>query len=295
MFRNLRMYRLHSDWPESEILLSNRLQAFAFQPCGTLTERSAGFDEPAPGYAMLARSVAGADLLQLREQSRVLPAAAVNEALEERLEEFQERMDRPPGRSEKRDLKEEVFASLLPRALLKSERIKLFYLHDEQILGVGVASEPQAERVLDTLRLALGSLNVTPLAFETSLSSLIATLYLGKGPSEFTVGRECRMVEPDGRGATVTWSDIEITDPSIRRHVKDGLKLDRLSLGFGEVMSFVLDEQAVIRKIKLLGDEMKDEMDEEDPLARLDAQFVVMTGTLRKLVLSLKKNLGGYA
>jgi recombination associated protein RdgC len=295
MFRNLRLYRVHSDWPTSELLLSDRLEVFGFKPCGSLSERSSGFDHPAPGYPMLARTVGGADLMQVREQTRVLPPAAVNEALEERIDEFKARMDRDPGRAEKRELKEEIVATLLPKALLKSDRIKLFYIHDEALLGVGVASEPAAERVLDTLRAALGSLNVTPLAFEEPLSGLLSAAYMGKGPTEFHVGRECRMVEPGGRGATVSWLDIEITDPSIRRHVKDGLKVDRLALQFNEVLSFVLDDQAVLRKMKLAGDEMNDELDVEEPLARLDAQFVVVAGTLVRMIRSLKKSLGGYA
>ena len=57
-------------------------------------------------------------------------------------------------------------------------------------------------------------------------------------------------------------------------------------------MSCVLDENGVISKLRFIG--MDDDIDNHnDPLARLDAEFVLVTGTLRKLVGDLEKALGG--
>ncbi len=76
MFRNLRFYRITSSWPESEEALSEILSENAFSPCGSFSERSAGWealgnneDDP------LCRRLNGADLIQLRTQSRILPVA----------------------------------------------------------------------------------------------------------------------------------------------------------------------------------------------------------------------------
>jgi DNA recombination-dependent growth factor C len=56
----------------------------------------------------------------------------------------------------------------------------------------------------------------------------------------------------------------------------------------------VLDEDGVIRKMRLLGAD--DEGDDDgDPLTRVDAEFVLMTGTLRHMLADMKKLLGGYA
>ena len=83
MFRNVRLYSFTNPWPESEVDLSAALQKAAFKPCGPLTERSNGWEPPAAEAGdSLARRVNGADLIRLRSQSRVLPAAAVNEELE---------------------------------------------------------------------------------------------------------------------------------------------------------------------------------------------------------------------
>ncbi len=296
MFRNLRLYRLHSDWPDSEEALSAALEEATFKPCGAFTERSSGFEPPAgEAYELLCRRVGGADLLRLRSQTRLLPAAAVNEALEERLAEFRQRAQRDPSRKEKRQLKDEVFAELMPKALLKSERVKGFCLVADKLIGIDTASEATAERFLDALRKAFGSLQVTPLEFKQPVGTLLNRVFLGDGPPAFRPGRECRMQDPAAGAATVSWLDMELTDDDVRRHVRNGLKLSRLGVVFEDLVSCVIDQDGIIRKLRLQGmDAAEDRLDDEDPLARLDAEFVLLTGVSRRLIEALKQALGGF-
>lgn len=294
MFRNLRLYRLHSPWPEGEAALSEQLEQAAFRPCGPFTERSSGWEPPAgDDHPGLCRRVAGADLMRLRSQVRLLPAAALNEALEERVADFRGRTRRDPSRREKRELREEVHAELMPRALVKSERVRGFCLPAEQLIGIDTAAAASAERFLDRLRDALGSLQVTPLAFRTPVAELLNRVFLGSGPPVFRPGRECRMQDPAAGAAVVSWLDIDVTDDDVRRHVRNGLKLTRLGIVFDELATCVIDQDGVIRKLRLQGlDEVEDR--EEEALARLDAELALLTGVTRRLVDALKKALGGY-
>lgn len=299
MFRNLRLYRILSEWPVSEQALSTALEERTFKPCGAYTEQSAGFESPAGEAAeQLARRVGGADLMRLRIQTRLLPAAAVNEALEGRIEQFRQRTQRDPSRKEKRDLKDEVHAELMPKALLKSQRLWGLYLVNEGVLGVDTSSEAQAELFLDTLRSAFGSLEAVPLGFKESLGRLLSQVFLGGGPTQFQSGRECRMVDTSAGKASVNWMDMELASAAVQRHVKDGLTLDRLAIRFDEAVTCVVDQQGVIRKLRIEGlDEAQDEMASADdhPLALLDAKFVLMAGMIQRLLLALKQELHGYA
>lgn len=298
MFRNVRLYRLHSTWPDSEQTLADALASVAFKPCGAFSEKSAGFEAPdGEADGRLARRVGGADLMRLRIQSRLLPAAAVREALEERITRFRSRTDRSPSRKEKRQLKEEVHAELLPRTLVKSDRITGFCLHAEEpgerLIGIDAATDVRAELFLDHLRAALGNLQVTPLAFNRPIGTFLTRIFLGQGPRNFVPGRECRMEDPSVGRASVTWQDIDLADPDIKKHVKAGLKLTRLAVDFDDTLSCVLDDQCVIRKLRFPGTDGMDEMIEESEIARLDADFVMLTGSLRRLMGALKKTLGG--
>ena len=295
MFRNLRLYRLHSDWPDSEDALSQQLHNVEFKPCGAYAERSMGFEPPAgDASALLARRLGGADLFRLRTQTRLLPTAAIREVLDERIEQFRQRAQRDPSRREKRDLQDEVHAELRPRALVKSDRTWGCCLHSEKLIVVDTASEPQAERFLEQLRGALGSLQVTPLAFKEPVSKLLTQVFLGRGPTNFVAGSECRMVDPSTGKSSVSWLGIDLGEPSVQKHVRDGLKLDRLGVEFDSVASCVIGQDAVIRKLRLEGADVAEEETEDDPVANLDAEFVLLTGTIKRLATALKKQLGGY-
>ena len=296
MFRNLRFYRVTSPWPETEEALSECLSENAFSPCGSFSERSAGWealglneDDP------LCRRLNGADLIQLRTQSRVLPVAAVKEALDERVMEFRSRMQLEPTPGELRRLREETRDKLLPKALVKSERNRACYLQAESLLVIDVATATKAEWFLEQLRPCFEQFYCTPLTFNNPPADLMHRIFMGEAPLGFSLGRECRMQDATESRSTVNWSDFELTDASIRQHVVEGMKLTHLGLGFDEVMSCVINEDAVFSKLKFIGGEAIDSIDAEDPMARLDADFVLLTGTVRRLNEDLKKLLGGYA
>ncbi len=295
MFRNLRFYRVTSPWPESEEQLSELLSKNAFSPCGSFAERSAGWESPVNDEnGPLCRRLNGADLFQLRTQSRVLPVAAINEALEERLVEFRTRMDMEPTRGEVRRLKEETRDKLLPTSLVKSERNRACFIQSESLLVIDVGTVTKAEWLIDQLRASFDEFYCTPLTFKNSPGDLLTGIFMGDSPLGFSLGRECRMQDVMDSKSIATWRDFELSDHSIRQHVVEGMRLTHLGVGFDEVMTCVIDQDAVISKVKFIEGEVVEQWG-EDPKAKLDADFVLLTGAVRRLVEDLKKLLGGFA
>jgi len=295
MFRNVRYYRFDNTWPESEDALSEALENAGFEPCGPLTERSSGWVPVYPDAGeLLARRLNGADLMRLRSQSRLLPPTVVNEELESRIEEYSRRMNEAPSSRDKKRLKAEVRDELMPKALLKSDRIWGFVDLKEKLIGIDTAQNAVAERFLRRLGAAFGDLNINPLQFRQPVAELLTKIFLGDAPGQIVVGRECRMQDARDPGSIVRWTDFDLGDKSIRDHVAHGMRLTHLGIEYDNVMSCVLDENGVITKLRFIGMD-DDGEDHTDPLARLDAEFVMVTGTLRMLIADLKKLLGGYA
>jgi recombination associated protein RdgC len=296
MLRSVSFYSVSSPWPDSEQALSERLASAAFKPCGAHTERSAGFEPPVGGDdAPLARRVGGVDLIRLRSQTRLLPAAALNEALEVRIAQYRKRMQEEPGRRTRRQLKEQTRDELLPRALLKSDRTSALFLHKERVLAIGTTSPTRAERLLDRLRTALGKLDLEPLEFKRPIEGLLARVLAGDAPPKFVLGRECRMRDRAEPASALRFSGVDLTQASVRRFVKDGLELTHLGIEFDGAMSAVLAVNGTLGKLKLIGiNEASDETDDgaEDPLARADAELALLGGTLRRLVGGLRQALG---
>ena len=224
----------------------------------------------------------------------MLPPAVINEELEARVEEFRRRMQEPPNRREKRRLKAETRDELLPKAMLKSDRIWGYVDPKEKVIGIDAAQETVAERFLRRLQAPFDGLNVRPLQYKQPVDELLTGILLGGAPGQFAAGRECRMQDVADSGSTVRWSNFDLSDQTVRNHVGSGMRLTHLALEYDNVMSCVLDENGVITKLRFLGAD-DDGEDNDDPLARLDAEFVLMTGTLRRLLGDLKKLLGGFA
>jgi len=295
MFRNIRFFSLDGVWPDSEESLSRSLETAAFRPCGPLTERSSGWIPIDPDSSeLLARRVSGCDLLRLRSQSRVLPPAAVNEELENRVEDYRQRMQERPSAREKRRLKAEARDELLPKSLLKSDRIWGYVDASKNILCVDAGQEAASDRFIRRLHASIDGLDATPLRFAQPVDELLTRIFFDDAPASFSLGRECRMKDPGDTKSVVRWADFDLSDPTIRNHVANGMQLTHLAIVYDNVANFVLDENGMVTKLRFLGID-DDDIDHKDPLSRLDAEFVLLTGTLRRLLDDLGKALGGFA
>ena len=296
MFRNLRFYRISSPWPESEEKLSGVLSENPFSPCGAYSERTAGWEAPAEYEgAPLCRRLNGADLLQLRTQSRVLPVAAIREAMEAKVIEYRSRMEQEPPRGELRRLKEDTRDELLPKALLKSDRTRACFIIAESLLAIDATTDARAEWFIDQLRTCFGQFVCSPLTFNKSPGELLKRIFLGETPLGFSLGRECRMQDQSDSKSIATWREFELADQSIRRHVTEGMNLTHLGVGFDELLNCVINQDGMVSKLKFTEGDAADTHDYEDPLARMDANFVLLSGTIKSLVGNMKKLLGGYA
>jgi recombination associated protein RdgC len=295
MFRNVRYYRLDGVWPESEEALSQCLEQAGFEPCGPLTERSSGWVAVDPDSSdLLSRRVNGADLIRLRSQSRVLPAAVINEELETRIEEFRSRMQEAPSAREKRRLKAEARDELMPKAMVKSDRIWGYIDLKEKVLGIDTALDSVAERFIRRLQASIDGVSIRPLQFMKPVDELLTGIFFEDAPGQFSLGRECRMQDLADAGSIVRWTAFDLSDKTIRDHVANGMRLTHLAIVYDNIMSCVINENGVITKLRFLG--MDDDVENHnDALARQDAEFVLITGTLRNLLGDLKKALGGFA
>ena len=160
------------------------------------------------------------------------------------------------------------------------------------MLAVDAGTPNKLEHFLEMLRLALGRFDAASLSYKRSVGDLLNRIFLGDAPAGIQLGRECRMQDRADSKATVRFSDIDLTDANVRKHVRDGMRITQLGIHFGGLLSCVIDEQGALSKLKLAGEDAPDTGADEDPLTRFDAEFVLLSGTLRQLLGTLEKALG---
>jgi recombination associated protein RdgC len=87
------------------------------------------------------------------------------------------------------------------------------------------------------------------------------------------------------QGAVVKVQRMELQSDEIGKHLESGKQVTRLALNLDDHVSFVLGEDLVVRKFKLLDGavDQLESTDRDDIRAELDARFALMSGEVKRL------------
>ena len=284
-FRALTMFRFPASLDFSA--LDDGLQACAFKPVGPLEMISRGFASPlgkhAPGFS---HRCGDALWLTLGGEDRLLPAAVVDKALQERLDQIGAREGRVPGGRARKRLKEEIVTELLPRSHAKPWRLDALLDLRRGVIAVDTTSRRATEGFVSELRHALGSFPALPLNAEVSPRAVLTGWLAGDPlPDGLTLGEDCELQDAADGGSKVRCYRVELRGDEIEGHLGIGRQCARLALVLDDHVAFELDESLVVRKFKLL-DAAVDALDAtecDDIVAELDARFALMAGEFGRL------------
>ena len=115
-FKNLQVFRLKESFEYTQDQLEQQLAAARFRHCGSQELGVQGWHPPLGGSEQLCFASNGCFLLCLRREEKILPASVVNDMLAEKVEQIEAEEARSVNRREKKQLKEDIFMGLLPRA-----------------------------------------------------------------------------------------------------------------------------------------------------------------------------------
>ncbi|GAA0850534.1 recombination-associated protein RdgC [Marinobacter szutsaonensis] len=297
-FRNARVFRFTKPFDISPEELEEKLQADAFKPCGPQETSRQGWVAPLGKHGeQLVHSANGYHLISLRKEEKILPGPVVKEAVEERAEAIEIEQGRKVRRKEKDEIKEQVMLEMLPQAFSKNRRCYAYLAPQDGVLVVDAGSAKQAEDLASTLRKSLGSLPVRPPAVEQS-PAFTFTGWLNESidlPASIALGSECELKDPSEDGGVVRCKGLDLKADEIRNHLEAGMQVTKLAVTWDDNVSFVLDEELGIRRLKF-GEtlqEQLDDVDADDAVAKFDAAFSLMTLELSRMIPGLLEALGG--
>ncbi|MCK2149894.1 recombination-associated protein RdgC [Marinobacter alexandrii] len=297
-FRNARVFRFTKPFDISAEELEEKLQADTFKPCGPQETSRQGWVPPLGKHGeLLVHSADGYHLIALRKEEKILPGAVVKEAVEEKAEAIEIDQGRKVRRKEKDEIKEQVTLEMLPQAFSKNRRSFAYLAPKDGVLVVDAGSAKQAEDLASTLRKSLGSLPVRPPAVEQA-PAFTFTGWLNESidiPGKVVLGNECELKDPSEDGGVVRCKGLDLKADEIRSHLDAGMQVTKLSLTWDDNVSFVLDEELGIKRLKF-GEtlqEQLDDIDADDAAAKFDAAFTLMTLELSRLIPGLLEAMGG--
>ena len=121
--------------------------------------------------------------------------------------------------------------------------------------------------------------------------SLAFNSYLLDGGSWLDVADFCQIKYDDGDLGTITCNHIDVTREDIVAHLNNGARVIKFAASWEDKISFVLDQNLVLRKLEFIGLESNAE-DAESEHDVFMADFELMEGTFNRFVAALVDNLG---
>ncbi|HDR0968030.1 TPA: recombination-associated protein RdgC [Pasteurella multocida] len=294
-FKNLMIYRLTKDLDWASDSLQTALQQCEYHPCHQSDMSKFGWTNPLRGTEMLHFSVGKQILLLAHKEEKILPAHVVKAELEQRIEQLEQKENRKLKKVEKQALKDDVVAMLLPRAFSKNQQTALWIDSENQLIYVDAASTKRAEDALALLRKSLGSLPVVPLSFANE-PSVIMTDWINKDqtPAWLMPLEEAELTGSQDSGI-IRCKQQNLESDEIQTLLNAGKFITKLSLAWEERLSFILNEDCTLKRLKF-ADQLREKNDDilkEDYAQRFDADFVLMTGVLTQLTANLLDEFGG--
>lgn len=283
-FKNLAIYRFTEPFLLSSEVLEQKLLQQAFRPCGGHDEFSFGWTAPL-GRASdaLVHANNGFMMICAKKEEKVIPASVINEMLQDKIGEIEEREARKLAGKERTRIKDELIFELLPKAFSFSRKTFAYIDSQGGWLVVDAASAKKAEDILSNLRKCLGSLPVVPIGASIKPASVLTQWLLNHDtPKDILIEDECELRSPEEEGGIVRCKRHDLALPEIKNHLDSGKQVIKLALSWADRLSFVLDESLAVKRLKFLDliQEQVADIEAFDDTEQFDADFSIMSAEL---------------
>lgn len=292
-FKNAMIYRLTKSLDWSEKTLSDALENNQYHSCNQSEMSKFGWSTPLKGSELLYFTVGKQILLLAQKEEKILPAHVIKRELDARVEKLEQAENRKLKKVDKQTLKDDVVATLLPRAFSKYQQTALWIDAENNLIYVDAASAKRAEEALALLRKSLGSLPVVPLTFANEPSLVMQEWVAKESIPQWLVSLEEAELR-DANNGVIRCKQQALDSDEILSLVNSKY-VTKLALEWEEHLSFVLNEDCSLKRLKFADQirEKNDDILKEDYAQRFDADFVLMTGILSKLTENLLHDFGG--
>ncbi|GAB2692973.1 recombination-associated protein RdgC [Aliiglaciecola sp. 3_MG-2023] len=281
-FKNLKLFAITQtlDWQEDDV--EQKLAEFKFRPCNSQELSTMGFSSPFESGSTLLHSAQGRIWITLKKQERILPAVVVNAELAEKVAQIETETGSAVGKKAKQDLKEEIIRRLLPQAFTKNSFTHGFISIKDNLVVVDASADGKAEVFLAMIRKAMTSLPVVPLSRTSIQGELTNWIKDSAAPSDVVLLEEAELRGQGEEDSIVRVKNQPLLEDEILNHIEAGKFVHKLAIEWDESLTAMLEEDLSVKRLKFTDvvKEQNDDIPKEDKLARVDADFTLMSGEI---------------
>ena len=290
-FKNLYFFAFTRPFTWSEQELEKHLSTHLFTPCGSTELSHVGWVNALGKHGQTSvHSAKGNYLLCARKEEKILPAPVIKDMIENKVAQLEVEQNRSATKKEKEQFKEDIIFELLPRAFSRIIDTHAYISPENNMIVINSSSRGKAEDFLALLRKTLGTLPVISCSPEIAPDETM-TQWLTEGGlgEEFQLGMEAELNALGDDGAVVRVKNQDLTSDEIKTHLDAEKYVVKLALEWNESISFILADDLAIKRLKFFDilQEQNDDIDSDDVLVRLDADLILMTDELNRLISAL--------
>lgn len=297
MFKNLTFFKVTRGWPFDLQALEVALAAMPFEPCTASQNKALGWVPPrGQANGVLAESVNGQWMLRFMVETRQVPASVIKRRVDEMVAQIEATTGRKPGKKEKRDLKEEVAAALLPQAFPRQTATWVWLDPYNRRLVLDTSSMAVADDILTALVKLLYGFVAEPLNTATSPTVAMATWLAEQVELYwFVLGKECELKSADESQAKVRYSNHPLMTDEVREHITSGKQPTCLALLWDDRVNFVLTDSLQLKKVSFEDSVLEQAKAQGQHADDFDGNVLMATAELGPLIGDLVMALGGEA
>ncbi|MBA2649027.1 MAG: recombination-associated protein RdgC [Legionella sp.] len=236
--------------------------------------------------------VAGASLICMGKEERILPRAVINKLLAEKIQLIETQQRRQVKRTEKSQLAEDLEFELLPKSFCIQKKMYAILDSLNKQLIINASSSNQASQLLSLFRKSVPGLSIEPLPQTDHLALRFAqwihtpeTL-----PTHFQLASDCLLFSLDDENKRITCKGYELPAEEILTLLSQGMATAEISLIWKERIQLTLTNDFTFKKLKSLDyliDEFNDIKQLDEQHQQFDATLTLLAGDLRELIQDL--------
>jgi len=290
-FKNLYFFAFTKPFELSEQTLEKHLSEHLFTPCGSTELAHFGWINALGKHGNTSvHSANGNFLICARKEEKILPSPVIKDLIENKVMQLEQDQGRGATKKEKDQFKEDIIFELLPRAFSRITDTHAYISPANNIIVINSSSRGKAEDLLALLRKVIGTLPVTSFDPDRAVDETMTEwLTQNNLSNKFQLGMEAELNALGDDGAVVRVKNQDLNSDEIKTHLDADKYVVKVALEWDESMSFILGDDLSIKRLKFFDviQEQNDDIDSDDIIAKIDADFALMSGEVNRFIVDL--------
>lgn len=290
-FKNITLFKLVDDAIINKEILINNLSKHAFSNDADNNASLKGWVPPFNNDELV-YDLNGQYFFALKHTSKILPASVVKEYVAERSVKIEEQQGYKPGRKQLREIKEQIISELLPKAFNKSKVTRIWIDKHNKFMAIDSATSNVIDDIIGLMSKSFEYFPIKQLHTEKSPTAVMTDwLMANEGPDNFSIDGDTQL-QSEADNSKIKYINAMPPTDVINNHISSGKQCTLLALTWSDRISFVMDENLRLKKIKPL-DLLKQSVDHtgKDAFEILDSDLTLMTEEVSQLTTDLLAHL----